>query len=152
MINALCVARSARNQMSGPLSPSVISLSLGEQTLLHLRDDSTGHVAQVDRGTLSLLRQKLVHHGDAENTLDAIIQGLARLCLRRAPRLHAHDARDDLQIVLDAMVHLAHDAHLALQLALRPHRLRGIVNQDEYTALPDGFNAPTLPQNPPQGR
>ena len=99
---------------------SSVSTSFAVSEALHEhRPQPVDQLAELDV-VLAMLGQNLVHGRDREDTVDRVVQRLARVDRVGAPRLQPQERRNRLQVVLDAVVdllgeHAAHDRAAVLE-------------------------------------
>ena len=101
--------------------------------------DALQHGANVDQAK-ALLRQNLVHGGDAANAVDVGQQHLPRLQPVGVGQLQLHQHGHRLQVVLDAVVHLAHHGGAGDQAGVLDgqRRLIGQGGQQGLLAVAEG--------------
>ena len=94
----------------------------------------------------ALLREVLMDNGDGEDAVDTLLQRCLYLGRLGPPRLDAQQARDGLQVVLDAVMDLLDDSRLDADFLILGARLRDIRDDDdahaEIAALADDDLAP----------
>ena len=84
---------------------------LADQAVRQEAQQFLGDVRNVDV-LFIVMGQRLVDQGNAEDPVQALVEDIPRFVARRAPHLHAQEAGNGLQVILDAVVDFLDDRRL----------------------------------------